>query len=182
MSSSPSSRVPKSQVPKQASRRPRPLVPVPLLYTAHLMSEYSSKLFCYTSPVLFWRLRIILIRYIVTWIVISLKQVTNEFYFSIWLEHLKKIVFPLHVETTDHYFNDTAIESEYRKRETLACFDIPPFRIISVLIALIRVKEKIYIKQKKVYLKEHIKEYCLCPWNRLTNLSKKYAVKKTLSH
>ena len=34
MSSSPSSRVPKSQVPTHASRRPRPLVPVPLLYTA----------------------------------------------------------------------------------------------------------------------------------------------------
>ena len=37
MSSSPSSRVPKSpspHVPTHASRRPRPLVPVPLLYTA----------------------------------------------------------------------------------------------------------------------------------------------------
>ena len=34
MSSSPSSRVPKSQVPTHASRCPRPLVPVPLLYTA----------------------------------------------------------------------------------------------------------------------------------------------------
>ena len=33
MSSSPSSRVPKSQVPTHASRCPRPLVPVPLLYT-----------------------------------------------------------------------------------------------------------------------------------------------------
>ena len=34
MSSSPSSRVPKSQVPTHASRCPRPLVPVPLLHTA----------------------------------------------------------------------------------------------------------------------------------------------------
>ena len=34
MSSSPSSRVPTSQVPSHASRCPRPLVPVPLLYTA----------------------------------------------------------------------------------------------------------------------------------------------------
>ena len=34
MSTSPSSRVPKSQVPTHASRCPRPLVPVPLLYTA----------------------------------------------------------------------------------------------------------------------------------------------------
>ena len=34
MSSSPSSRVTKSQVPTHASRCPRPLVPVPLLYTA----------------------------------------------------------------------------------------------------------------------------------------------------
>ena len=34
MSSSPSSCVPKSQVPTHASRCPRPLVPVPLLYTA----------------------------------------------------------------------------------------------------------------------------------------------------
>ena len=34
MSSSPSSRVPKSQVPTHASRCPRPPVPVPLLYTA----------------------------------------------------------------------------------------------------------------------------------------------------
>ena len=34
MSSSPSSRVPTSQVPTHASRCPRPLVPVPLLYTA----------------------------------------------------------------------------------------------------------------------------------------------------
>ena len=33
---SPSSRVPKSQVPTHASRCPRPLVPVPLLYTATL--------------------------------------------------------------------------------------------------------------------------------------------------
>ena len=35
MSSSPPSRVPKSQVPTHASRCPCPLVPVPLLYTAH---------------------------------------------------------------------------------------------------------------------------------------------------
>ena len=34
MSSSPASRVPKSQVPTHPSRCPRPLVPVPLLYTA----------------------------------------------------------------------------------------------------------------------------------------------------
>ena len=34
MSLSPSSRVPKSQVPTHASRCPRPLVPVPRLYTA----------------------------------------------------------------------------------------------------------------------------------------------------
>ena len=34
MSSSPSSHVPKSQVPTNASLCPRPLVPVPLLYTA----------------------------------------------------------------------------------------------------------------------------------------------------
>ena len=34
MSLSPSSRVPKFQVPTHASRCPRPLVPVPLLYTA----------------------------------------------------------------------------------------------------------------------------------------------------
>ena len=37
MSSSPSSRVPKSQVPTLASRCPRPLVPVPLLYTADIL-------------------------------------------------------------------------------------------------------------------------------------------------
>ena len=36
MSSIPSSRVPKSQVPTHASRCSRPLVPVPLLYTAQL--------------------------------------------------------------------------------------------------------------------------------------------------
>ena len=36
MFSSPSSRVPKSQVPTHASRCPRPLVPVPLLYTASI--------------------------------------------------------------------------------------------------------------------------------------------------
>ena len=35
MSSSPSSRVPKSQVPTHASLCPHPLVSVPLLYTAH---------------------------------------------------------------------------------------------------------------------------------------------------
>ena len=42
MSSSPSSRVPTSQVPIHASRCPRPLVSVPLLYTANLrsMSHY----------------------------------------------------------------------------------------------------------------------------------------------
>ena len=39
MSSSPSSRVPKSQVPTHASRCPRPLVPVPLLYTAETSHE-----------------------------------------------------------------------------------------------------------------------------------------------
>ena len=39
MSSSPSSRVPKSQVPTHASRCPRPLVPVPLLYTATTISS-----------------------------------------------------------------------------------------------------------------------------------------------
>ena len=37
MSLSPPSRVPKSQVPTHASRCPRPLVPVPLLYTASRM-------------------------------------------------------------------------------------------------------------------------------------------------
>ena len=44
MSSSPSSRVPKSQVPTHASRCPRPLVPVPLLYTAAkcLISAYEA--------------------------------------------------------------------------------------------------------------------------------------------
>ena len=40
ISSSLSSRVPKSQVPTHSSRCPRPLVPVPLLYTAH--NEYIS--------------------------------------------------------------------------------------------------------------------------------------------
>ena len=42
MSSSPSSRVPKSQVPTHASRCPRPLVPVPLLYTAVVSSHKSD--------------------------------------------------------------------------------------------------------------------------------------------
>ena len=37
MSSSPPSRVPKSQVPTHASRCPRPLVPFPLLYPATLL-------------------------------------------------------------------------------------------------------------------------------------------------
>ena len=41
MSSSPSSRDPKSQVPTHASRCSRPLVPVPLLYTAHFYSLFS---------------------------------------------------------------------------------------------------------------------------------------------
>ena len=41
MPSSPSSRVPKSQVPTHASRCPRPLVPVPLLYTALFSSGLS---------------------------------------------------------------------------------------------------------------------------------------------
>ena len=40
MPSSPSSRVPKSQVPTHASRCPRPLVPVPLLYTAYKSCYY----------------------------------------------------------------------------------------------------------------------------------------------
>ena len=40
MSSSPSSRVPKSQVPTHTSRCPRPLVPVPLLYTANSFCLY----------------------------------------------------------------------------------------------------------------------------------------------
>ena len=42
MSASPSSRVPRSQVPTHASRCPRPLVPIPLLYTAYK---------CYSFPV-----------------------------------------------------------------------------------------------------------------------------------
>ena len=41
MSSSPPSRVPKSQVPTHASRCPCPLVPVPLLYTA----VYKSRIY-----------------------------------------------------------------------------------------------------------------------------------------
>ena len=45
MSSSPSSRVPKSQVPTHASRCPRPLVPVPLLYTALLATRSVFHLF-----------------------------------------------------------------------------------------------------------------------------------------
>ena len=55
MSSSPSSRVPKSEVPTHASRCPRPLVPVPLLYTAgshslnmyFLKKEWSKYSFCF---------------------------------------------------------------------------------------------------------------------------------------
>ena len=53
MSSSPSSRVPKSQVPTHASRCPRPLVPVPLLYTAqtnatfiHVMNQFLQNTSC----------------------------------------------------------------------------------------------------------------------------------------
>ena len=46
MSSSPSSRVPKSQVPTHASRSPRPLVPVPLLYTTQKYGLFCS-LFCH---------------------------------------------------------------------------------------------------------------------------------------
>ena len=42
MSSSPSSRVPKSQVPTHASRCPCPLVPVPLLYTAQQPKNYFN--------------------------------------------------------------------------------------------------------------------------------------------
>ena len=42
MSSSPSSRVPKSQVPTHASRCPRLLVPVPLLYTARNFRDFPS--------------------------------------------------------------------------------------------------------------------------------------------
>ena len=42
MSSSPSSRVPKSQVPTHASRCPHPLVPVPLLYTATFAKRNCS--------------------------------------------------------------------------------------------------------------------------------------------
>ena len=41
-SPSPSSRVPKSQVPTLASRCPRPLVPVPLLYTAQFMPSCDT--------------------------------------------------------------------------------------------------------------------------------------------
>ena len=53
MSSSPSSRVPKSQVPTHASRCPRPLVPVPILYTAPLSCNFCTSVF---SPgvVCFW--------------------------------------------------------------------------------------------------------------------------------
>ena len=43
MSSSPSSRVPTSQVPTHASRCPCPLVPVPLLYTASVISLSTNK-------------------------------------------------------------------------------------------------------------------------------------------
>ena len=42
MSLSPSSRVPKSQVPTHASRCPCPLVPVPLLYTAQQPKNYFN--------------------------------------------------------------------------------------------------------------------------------------------
>ena len=43
MSSSPSSRVPKSQVPTHESRCPRPLVRVPLLYTAESNLKIEEK-------------------------------------------------------------------------------------------------------------------------------------------
>jgi len=43
MSSGPSSRVPRSQVPTHASRCPRPLVPVPLLYTATLSWHFTYR-------------------------------------------------------------------------------------------------------------------------------------------
>ena len=42
MSSSPLSRVPKSQVPTHAFRCPRPLVPVPLLYTALMILQCDA--------------------------------------------------------------------------------------------------------------------------------------------
>ena len=45
MSSSPSSRVPKSQVPTHASRCPRPLVPVSLLYTASYVELCEALIF-----------------------------------------------------------------------------------------------------------------------------------------
>ena len=45
MSSSPSSRVPKSQVPTHESRCPRPLVCVPLLYTAGIIDVINFCLF-----------------------------------------------------------------------------------------------------------------------------------------
>ena len=45
MSSSPSSLVPKSQVPTHASRCPRPPVPVPLLYTAPFSCNYCTSVF-----------------------------------------------------------------------------------------------------------------------------------------
>ena len=47
MSSSPSSRVPKSEVPTHSSRCPRPLVPIPLLYTA--IFDRKSTHFVYHS-------------------------------------------------------------------------------------------------------------------------------------
>ena len=53
MSSSPSSRVPKSQVPTHASRSPRPLVPVPLLYTAPLSCNFCTSVFLTASHMSF---------------------------------------------------------------------------------------------------------------------------------
>ena len=44
MSSSPSSRVPNSQVPTHASLCPRPLVPVPLLYTAEIFAQCAENM------------------------------------------------------------------------------------------------------------------------------------------
>ena len=52
MSSSPPSRVPKSQVPTHASRCSRPLVPVPLLYTAFFFVHFGQGLF--VKYVAFW--------------------------------------------------------------------------------------------------------------------------------
>ena len=50
MSLSPSSRVPKSQVPTHASRCPRPLVPVPLLYTALFLQQLKCHVTSYSTP------------------------------------------------------------------------------------------------------------------------------------